>query len=158
MLQACILCYKPCGTRYKVAKQAGRRPPRDSKARILRLDWGVFNLHQWQMAALFNFKSSEVGTLKTTTFQCSSVQSTRALCEPSSDVNISFCTLRSIFIRLWERVDFVTYYVYLHICHIMHIALHISHIICHIIWHINAYCADWHITLYTSYFSTYSFA
>ncbi len=39
-----------------------------------------------------DFKSSEVGTLKTRGLQRSSVQPTRAFSESISNVNISFCT------------------------------------------------------------------
>ena len=56
------------------------------------------------MAALFNFKSSEVGTLRRGSLQRSSVQSTRVVSESKSNVNISFFTLRNIFIWLWARV------------------------------------------------------
>ena len=41
---------------------------------------------------LIDFKSSEFGTLKTPTFQRSSVQPTIAFSESISNVNISFCT------------------------------------------------------------------
>ena len=60
------------------------------------------------MAALFNFKSSEVGTLKTPGLQRSSVQPTRAISESKSNVNISFFALRNIFIWLWARVAVVS--------------------------------------------------
>ncbi len=55
----------------------------------------ISKMLQWQMAAtwiLIDFKSSEVGTLKTCSLQFSSVQPTRACSESISNVNISFCT------------------------------------------------------------------
>ena len=42
------------------------------------------------------------------TFQRSSVPPTRAFSESISNVNISFCTLRNIFIWLWERPGVVS--------------------------------------------------
>ncbi len=57
---------------------------------------------------LIDFKSSEVGTLKTGSLQRSSVQPSTiiAFSESISNVNISssFLHLRIIFDRLWERV------------------------------------------------------
>ena len=52
------------------------------------------------MAVLLNFKSSEVGTLRRGSLQRSSVQPTRVISESKSNVNISFFTLRNIFIWL----------------------------------------------------------
>jgi hypothetical protein len=57
------------------------------------------------MAALFNFKSSEVGALRRGGLQRFSVQSTRAISESSSNMNISFCTKRIIFNRLVLEVE-----------------------------------------------------
>ncbi len=84
MLQSCILYYKPCSTRYKLAKQAGRHPPRGCEARISRLAWGVLKIAQ--MAKL-QANGREY-----------------CLLVPIIKVNISFCILRNVFIWLLERV------------------------------------------------------
>ena len=48
---------------------------------------------KWQPSEFLNdFKSSEIGMLKTHGLQRSSVQPTRAFSESISNVNISFCT------------------------------------------------------------------
>ncbi len=74
------------------AREAARHAFCNRIGRFKFLKWHQL---EWQIAAtrvLIDFKSSEVGTLRTVGPQSSSVQPTIAFSESISNVNISFCT------------------------------------------------------------------
>ena len=82
----------------KILSFPGGRPARGARHRSAHFAFGLGSFKNGTNGksppseCLIDFKSSEVGTLKTPTFQRSSVQPTIAFSESISNVNLSFCT------------------------------------------------------------------
>ena len=99
-----------CTTRllYKIQGCKAGGPPPAARHWGTHFAFGLGNFKncangKWPRYLILNLPN--VGTLKTHGLQRSSVQPTIAFSESKSNVNISFFTLRNIFIWLWARVD-----------------------------------------------------